>query len=204
MSADGLVRAARFTAFASAPAPAYASPSRPAVLEALDLARERARREGLAAGREEGRAAAVLEWGPRLATAAAALGAAIAALKAERERLAAELSQAVPAAVIGLARQVLGRELAVADGAVRAAAATVARQLTERGTVVVRLAPDVAAALRAWRETGAGAELAGATVHADATLAPGDWLLETDGGYLDGRLTTQLEEALALITEADA
>ncbi|HYE90845.1 MAG TPA: FliH/SctL family protein [Terriglobales bacterium] len=203
MSAEGLVRAARFITFKPAAAPERASPSRPAVLEALELARASARREGLDAGREEGRAAALVEWGPRLATVTAALGAAVAELRAERERIAAELSEAVPAAVIALARQVLGRELALGDGAVRAAASTVARQLTERGTVVVRLAPEVAAALRAWRDTGAGAALDGAIVHADASLAPGDWLLETEGGYLDGRLATQLEEALALITEAD-
>jgi flagellar biosynthesis/type III secretory pathway protein FliH len=69
----------------------------------------------------------------------------------------------------------------------------------------VRLAPDVAQALRAWVETSERrAALHRVTIHADETFARGDWVIETESGFLDGRLDTQLTEAQRLLSEPDA
>jgi flagellar biosynthesis/type III secretory pathway protein FliH len=38
-------------------------------------------------------------------------------------------------------------------------------------------------------------------VEPDPELGPGDWVLQTADGFLDGRVESQLEEAWRLITE---
>jgi flagellar biosynthesis/type III secretory pathway protein FliH len=164
--------------------------------------RESARREGVARGREEGRAAALAEWSPRLAALAAALEQVTANVAAERARLAAEIAETVPAVAVRLARKVVERDLAGGEDAVRRALDPVLRRLAQSAVTAVRLAPDVAQALEAWRRD-AGA-LANVAIHADGALGRGDWIIETDAGFLDGRLATQLDEAARILTEPDA
>jgi flagellar biosynthesis/type III secretory pathway protein FliH len=81
----------------------------------------------------------------------------------------------------------------------------IGRRLAQGGATSVRVGPDVAESLAAWRgERDGGAALAGVTIHADAGLGRGDWIIETAGGFLDGRLTSQLDEAIRLLTESEA
>ncbi len=199
MSVEPAVRRAWFPTFQAAE---IAEVSEPTPIEDAARVREAARRDGLARGREEGRAAAVAEWAPRLAALAAALEQAAARLTAERARLAAELAETVPAVAVRLARKVIERELADGEDAVRCTIDPVVRRLAQGAAAAVRVAPDVAEALAAWRRDGAG--LAGVTIHADGTLGRGDWIIETDDGVLDGRLATQLDEAARILTEPDA
>ena len=44
----------------------------------------------------------------------------------------------------------------------------------------------------------------GAELALKVTLRPGDWIIESDGGILDGRLAVQLEEAARILMEPDA
>jgi flagellar biosynthesis/type III secretory pathway protein FliH len=164
--------------------------------------RESGWKEGVARGREEGRAAALAEWSSRLAALAAALERTIASVGAERSRLAAEVAETVPAVAVRLARKLIERELAGGEDAVRRALDPVLRRLAQSAVTAVRVAPDVAQALEAWR--GDASALAGVAIHADGTLSPGDWIIETDAGFLDGRLATQLDEAARILTEPDA
>jgi len=205
LSAEAFVKLARFPSFPPdewEPAP----PVRPlSPAEEVDAAREAGRLEGLAHGRQEGRAAALAEWAPRLSALAAVLEETIAAARAERERLAAELTETVPQVAVQLARKVIERELIREEDALRSTVDAVARRLAQGGAAVVRVAPDVAQALHAWRGDGdQGAALAGVSIHADDGLGRGDWIIETDDGFLDGRLATQLEEAARILTEPEA
>ena len=169
--------------------------------------RERARREALEAGAREGRAAAYEEWTLRLAEAAASLERAGQLLLARRAELAAELDRQLPRVLLLLARKVIQREVALEDSA----EAAVIRKLTERlagweEPVAVRLNPRAAQALEGWRaRPDPEARVSEAVrIEADASLGPGEWLLETRDGFLDGRIESQLEEAWRLITEASA
>ena len=197
------VKTARFPDFPLVEERLPAPPTRaPAVSEA-DTIRESARRDGLARGREEGRAAALAEWTPRLTALAAALDETLAVARAERERLANELTGLVPEVALSLARKVVERELTDAEGALRTVLDAVTRRLTDTAGCVLRVAPDVAAALEACRAEGKPM-LAAITVRADDRLRSGDWVIESDRGTLDGRLATQFEEAARILTEPDA
>lgn len=173
----------------------------------LGALRERVRSEAFETGFREGRAAAYEEWTLRLAEAAASLERAGQLLLAQRAELAAELDRHLPRVLLLLVRKVIQRELALEDSA----EAAVIRKLTERlagweEPVAVRLNPRAAEAVEAWRERQGHAS--GATqavrIEADTTLGPGDWLLETRDGFLDGRIESQLEEAWRLMTEGSA
>jgi flagellar biosynthesis/type III secretory pathway protein FliH len=204
--ADSVIRTARFPTFQFGEEWEPKQPRRLTAAEEADKARDAARLEGLTQGRDEGRAAALAEWAPRLAGLAAALEQATAVARTERERLAAELTETVPLVTVALARKVIEHELTRGEDAVRTAVGPIARRLAQGGAASVRLAPDVAEALAAWRgERGEEAALAGVTIHADASLGRGDWIIETESGFLDGRLTSQLDEATRLLsTEGEA
>jgi flagellar assembly protein FliH len=211
LSAEILVRPARFPSFLASEevtTPSVPPPRPPVVAQAneAELVREAARREGLARGHEDGVAAALAEWTPRLTALAAALDETIATVRAERERLAAELTDALPEVALDLARKVVEREeLATAAGDVRAALAPVVRRLAQSGGAALRVAPDIAAALQAWRgEVDAPPAIAGVTIRADESLRRGDWIIEMDGGLLDGRVATRFAEATRVLLEPDA
>jgi flagellar biosynthesis/type III secretory pathway protein FliH len=108
----------------------------------------------------------------------------------------------VPAVAVRLARKVIERDLADGEEAVLGAIAPVVRRLAQGAAIAVRVAPDVADAMKAWR--GNTAPFAGVAVQADATLRRGDWIIETEAGFLDGRLATQLDEAARILTEPEA
>lgn len=185
-----------FPAFA--PAGAEPAPAAPAPAAARRRAlEEQARREGFEAGRREGRAAAGAAWSAELGRLAAALEGAGQALEARRAELAAAVEAALPRLVLGLARRVIAGELADGGAAARRVIAEIGRRLAgPGGAVAVRLSPADAEAFEAWRaslaDPGPAARL---RVEADRALAPGDWLLETGDGFLDGRVETALEAA---------
>lgn len=193
----------------SAPASPGASPARRPASPAsaagdVEALVRRARAEALEAGMREGRAAAYGEWTGRLDGVVRALEAAARQLLACRVELAAEVERQLPKLLLTLTRKVIHQELAVSQ----TAAQTVIRGLSERlagcdRPVAVRLAPPAAEAFDAWRRSEDGARLVGpgVRVEPDPELGPGDWVLQTADGFLDGRVESQLEEAWRLITE---
>lgn len=207
-------RPARFPSFDAAPpapAPAGAGGGSPAPAAAavraaeLEALRERVRAEAAARGGAEGRATAQAEWGGRLAAVAGALEQAGRALIARRIELAAEIERQVPRLLGLLVRKVLQRELAASDTPTR----TVLRTLTERlashdRPVVVRLSPADLEALEACRHATDGAGSVAVRFEPDPTLAPGDWVVDTGDGFLDGRIESQLEEAWSRLEELPA
>lgn len=181
--------------------PAGAPALRPEEIEAL---RERARAAGFEAGIRDGQALACAEWGDRLGEAARALDEAARALLASRVRLAAEVERQLPKLVLALTRKILHLELSHAETATQTVIRGVCVRLAGCDTaVVVRLAPAMVEAFEAWRRTDDGARQVGPgiRVEADPDLRPGDFLVQTEDGFLDGRVQSQLDEAWRLITE---
>jgi flagellar assembly protein FliH len=169
----------------------------------LEALRQAARAEGFEAGAREGRARAHAEWSGRLSSAVQALEAACRTLLACRVELAAEVERQLPAVVFTLTRKILQQELAVSQ----TAAQTAIRSVTERlagceRPVVVRLGHEAMEAFEAWRRSDAGAAAgAGVRIELDRELGPGDWVVQTGDGFLDGRVESQLDEAWRLVTE---
>lgn len=138
------------------------------------LRREEAAREGQAEG---------------LAQAAAVLLAA----EARRDmRLAAAEADAVELA-LEVARRLLGRALAEDAAAVRAAAEGALRAVRGRRRATLRLHPRAAEALEGEAgPLGAVAGLPAVELVADPALDPGDAVVETEAGAVDGRLEVRL------------
>lgn len=188
----------------TAPRPVGSRPAaKPALSpQELESLRSAAHAEGLAIGLREGRERAQAEWAARLEQATRALEGAGQALLAARVEVAASVERELPRLLLVLARKVLRQELTVSQ----TAAQTVIRGIAERlggcaHASVVKLHPASVEAFEAWRS--AGHEESNATsllrVQPDPALGPGEWLLETGDGFLDGRVESQLEEAWRLL-----
>jgi flagellar assembly protein FliH len=205
LSAETTIKAARFPTFVLAQELYEPPPPAPTPEDEAEVARAAAHAEGYARGLADGRAAALAEWTPKLSALAGALEGVATTARARAAQLAAEIEQALPRAIVLLARKVVERELTAGEDAVHEAAARVARRLTGIDAIAVRVAPEIAQALAAWlRETDAPARLDGVAVQPDASLERADWMIETVPGFLDGRLVTQLEEAWRALTEPAA
>jgi flagellar biosynthesis/type III secretory pathway protein FliH len=201
--------AAVFPSFGATRKPAPAEPradARVPSTAAADALVERARREGFEAGAREARAQTLATVGRRLGDAAEALALAARELDARRAELAADLERELPRVVLALVEQVLCREAVTGATLAReAVVACAARLKGGEGGVVVRLHPATASAFEAWRvgADGPGGQVA-LRVETDASLGPGDWLVETADGLVDGRRASRLETLRRLLLEPDA
>jgi flagellar assembly protein FliH len=209
---DAEVRPAVFPAFAPEPRPRARAgegtrrePVRPAPAAGeIEALREAARAEGFQAGLGEGRAAAYAEWAGRLRALAGALDEAARALLARRVELAAEVDRQLPRVVLLLTRRILQAELAAADTAARTVMRSLGAELAGLATpVALRVEPRTAEAFEAWRrqEPSDPRLLPGVRLEADPALGPGEWVVETQDGFLDGRIEARLEQAWRLLTE---
>jgi len=124
------------------------------------------------------------------------LAQAIAELKKVGGRLGAEIGSTALEIGCLLARQIIDAELK-ADPEVRVAMVKAAiRRLGESTKVTVRLAPvdrDTVASLAGEGDI-LGLPLASIELVADMNLSPGDVIVESDTGMVDGRLGIRLEE----------
>ena len=173
---------------------------------ATEALREAAHAEGHEAGRSQGQAEAFAEWSPRLAALAKSLEAAARSVLARRIELAAEVDRQLPRLAFTLARKVLHRELAQPDTAARTAVRAVSERLAGCDRpIALRLSPQAVAALEAAHQSATDDPILALAlrVEADPTLGPGDWLLETHDGFLDGRVEAQLEAAWRLCAQLE-
>jgi flagellar biosynthesis/type III secretory pathway protein FliH len=124
------------------------------------------------------------------------LAQAIGELRRASERLGTELGSTALEIGCMLARRIIDDELK-GDPELRAAMIrAVIRRLGESQKVTVRLAPadrDAVASL-AGQGDGLGLPLASIELVTDINLSPGDAIVESDTGMVDGRLGTRLEE----------
>lgn len=172
----------------------------------IETLRAQARAQGFEAGRTDGLAAgrtAAAEWNARLQAVVTALEPAVRALSVRGLELAAEVDRQLPALALLLGERIVRQELRSSATAAQTVIRGVSERLAGCGRVVaVRLAPQAVEAFEAWRgSAGAGALPPGLRVEPDPALGPGEWLLETDDGFLDGRVTSQLESAWRTVSE---
>jgi type III secretion protein L len=146
-----------------------------------------------AAARDEGRAEGRREAGAELAAHLAALAEAQARWLARAEVEALDLA-------VEMARRIVGRELHGDPAALSEGAAAALRAAGRRRALRVRLHPDVLATLRehsaSLAEATAGAAL---ELVSDPALAPGDVVVETEAGRVDGRIDSRLESFRAAL-----
>ena len=146
-----------------------------------------------AAAREEGRAEGLrlagAEVSDRLAALAEAQGRWLARAEVEALDLAVEM-----------ARRIVGRELRGDPAAVRDGALLALRAAGRRRSLRVRLHPESVAQVRSRTEALAEAT-AGAALElvADPGLSPGDVVVETEAGQVDGRIASRLERFRAAL-----
>jgi flagellar biosynthesis/type III secretory pathway protein FliH len=150
-----------------------------AIRAAADAARDEVRAEAAREGRREA-----------LAGAAAALVEAAAA----RDGLLASAEREVAALGVEVARRLLRGALAVDPGAAVALAAGVVEAARAHRQVAVRVHPADAASLRAGAEQlrPLAARARALEIREDPALTPGDVVVETEAGRIDGRLETRL------------
>ena len=209
MSADRLAVAgapemcrALFPSFWAEPAAAEQAAARAAESESPG---EKIRREAFETGAREGRAAAYAEWTGRLREVADALEQATRLLLTRRTELTEELDRGLPRLAFALARRVIEREVTGDDPAVAAVCRALGERLLGKDEpIAVRLHPRAAETFEAWRRQDLIPAARVVAITADPGLAPGDWLLETRDGVLDGRVDSQLDEAWRLVVEDPA
>lgn len=174
----------------------------PAVQEKLQQMRDAAHAEGYATGHAD----ATREANARLddyvngqgRTAAEQLAAAVAAAQQGLDASQQRIADGVLEIACALARQVLRRELAVDPQALQPVVREALGILSADGRPsVVRLHPQDLELLRAPLQE----EFAGVlcTWMGDATLAPGDCLVESAGTVIDGRLAARWKGAVATL-----
>lgn len=162
--------------------------------------REQARREGEAAGRADGLAAARAET----AQAIAALGEATRSILSVRDELVGVLESQAAELALGLAEQIFVGSIEVQPERVVDIARGALRRLTERHRLVVVVNPvdlellsDAVVSLR--QELG-GIEYL--DVQADRRIGRGGALVRTDYGELDATIAAQLQTAREIVTRA--
>lgn len=178
--------------FSPAP-PAPTAPPEPDPLELAraeaDAIRARARDEGFAAGRAEGRA--------ELVTATEAFGQALAGVEELRGRVADEVEQAAVALALRIAEQALTTAVAVQPERVLDVVRGALRRLAERSRITLLVHPDD---LEVMREAAAGlvAQLGGVEscdVQAERRITRGGAVVRTHEGEVDATLEGKLARA---------
>ncbi|MCW2531225.1 MAG: flagellar assembly protein FliH [Blastococcus sp.] len=183
--------------------------------EELDRLRQHAHAEGFAAGHAEGmreadavvaeteRAAAErladvqARWERRVASATAALGAAVTRFDEAAVPVADEVRETIIGMVLTLVEDILGRELALADSPVLDAVRRALALVPSDAPVVVRVHPDDLAEIPA----EAHAELPDSVrVIGDAAVERAGAVAETGPRRIDAQLMTALERVQAVLT----
>ncbi|SHN42023.1 FliH/SctL family protein [Cryptosporangium aurantiacum] len=221
-AADGAVKAPFDTNLSRAGA---RIPRAPSVDAELTAAKEAAKAAGYAAGWAEGKRAAKLEADAArkvveeetrrfnetrqaaLRRALQTVAAAATALEQRAAPSATELEDELVSAAFVLAEAVLGRELALADSPGRDAVARALELVPVGRPVLVRINPADYATLAAEAGHEGPLVIDGRTValEADASLASGDAIAESDATVVDARLSAALlrvGEALGMVDSA--
>jgi len=104
-----------------------------------------------------------------------------------------------------VARRVLESELRTSPEPLFALVKSALRRTGDARRISIRLSPDDAAALQspAGQAAAEGIGAARVEVVADASLQPGDCMVDTDFGQIDGRLETRLSELRRAVEGAE-
>lgn len=120
---------------------------------------------------------------------------AVEVLRLQAERLAEQARSDALELGFQVARRVLEAELSTSPEAFFALVRSALKRAGDSRKVLVRVHPEDAGRLgAALAGGGLGVAVASVEVRADPTLAPGDCVVDTDFGKVDGRLATRLDE----------
>ena len=168
-----------------------------------DAIRDRARKEGFAAGREEGLADAESEIARRAAedaagrteaalrTATPAVRAAAESLETEREQWRGQWEMTAVQLAVAIAGRLTQQQIAANPALLIGRSRELLMLASGRQDAVLRMHPDDLAALGdAAADVTAGTP---AKLVPDESVEPGGCVLQTDAGDIDGQLSTQLE-----------
>jgi flagellar assembly protein FliH/type III secretion protein L len=160
-----------------------------ALRAAAEAERHRIRDDAEAEGRREGLARA---------------GAALVEAAAERDRRLGAVEREVVALAVEVAGKILGRAVALDPATAVDLAAGALAAARARRDVVLRVHPADVAALRAGeaRLRAVAARAHAVEIREDPGLAPGDVVVETEAGRVDGRLATRLALLARALEEA--
>ena len=151
--------------------------------EAVRLAAGQVRAAAAEEGRAEGLRAGAGQLQARLASLEEAQASWLQRAEVEALDLAVEM-----------ARRILGRELRLDPGAAGEGARAALAAAGRRRSIRVRLHPDGVAQLRDGKAAlGAAVEGSALELLADPGLLPGDVVVETEAGQVDGRISSRLE-----------
>lgn len=134
----------------------------------------------------------------RIDALAALLAAAIDGVNARVAPVLADAQQTIAAASVEVAEAVIGVELSDAPTSARAAVTRALRDVDPAAVLVVRVHPQTLAAL------DEPALVDGINYSADASLQPGDAVVDFADGYLDARIATAVARARAALLEGPA
>lgn len=174
------------------------------IVAAAEAAAVRIHQEARERGFAEGHAAGVAAAEETLASARAALDAAVEGLSAVRsDFVAAAESRAVDLA-LALAEKVVGAALAADPALVCDVVAGALRRTTGRDGIVIELNPDDADLVGAWIDASAAGARVTVDLQADRRVGRGGCIVRTSEGAIDAQLPEQLAAAGEILREAFA
>jgi len=133
------------------------------------------------------------------------LARAIADLRRSGERLAEQATADALEMALLIARRIIEAELSTGPATLTGLVRSAIGRLGESRKIQVRLCPADAEAVQAADgadEALAGMTLARVEIRADATLSPGDCIIDGEHGTVDGRLSTRLDEVRRTLSRA--
>jgi len=157
-----------------------------------DAALEEAQAKGHAAGFAEGTAAADREMSDMMATMRNIVDVA----RAERHKLMENAEPELVRLAVGIAERVLHQQIALDRGVVVEMAHVAIARLVDRESVTVRVNPSDVERMREHRDEFLNAgDIKNFRVIEDQRVDRGGVVVETDGGTIDARISTQVNEA---------
>jgi flagellar assembly protein FliH len=190
-----------FPALDALDAPTFNAPEAVAAVPPIDLEAEA--EAARAAGHEAGFQAGLIEAQAQMSAGVAALQAAVDAVSAERERLAAAVEPAAVDLALKIAEQALAATVAVQPEVVVEVVRGALRRLAERERVTILVNPEDLELVRTASETLV-AELGGiehCDVQAERRVARGGAVVRTIEGEVDATLATKLSKAREVLEE---
>jgi flagellar biosynthesis/type III secretory pathway protein FliH len=132
------------------------------------------------------------------------LARAVADLRRTGERLAEQMTADALEMAMLIARRIIEAELETKPVALTGLIRSAVARLGESRKIQLRLCPSDAAKVETAGDGGplAGLAIARVEIRPDATLSPGDCIVDGEQGTVDGRVATRLEEVRRILTRA--
>lgn len=159
-------------------------------------------REAREAGYEAGRAEVIARAEAEMASPRAAVLAAVDAVHAAREDLAALVELRAVELAVAIAERILGAAIDVRPELVTEVVGSALRRVLSRDRLVLEVNPDDLEVVRAWLGAGAEDGAEGIELRAERRVARGGCIVRTSEGEIDAQLSEQLARAEQVLRRA--